>query len=79
MSDAHCYNHIASPDVHVDHANDSYEYSGGWNWYLSGQDLKLSMDVTYIDDLPLISGTPGFDGVQNNSLLLVRTQLQFHF
>lgn len=65
--------------VCVDSSNNSYEYAGGWNWYLSGQDLKLSMDVTYIDDLPLISGSPGFDGVQNNSLLLVRTQLQFHF
>jgi hypothetical protein len=65
--------------VHVEDATDSYEYAGGWNWYLSGQDLKLSMDVSYIDDLPKIASSPGYDGVQNNSLFLVRTQLQFQF
>jgi hypothetical protein len=63
----------------VDGANDSHEYAAGWNWYISGQDLKLSMDVTYIDDLPIISSSPQFDGVQNNGLFLVRTQLQFMF
>jgi len=63
----------------VDGSNDSHEYAAGWNWYLSGQDLKLSMDVTYIDDLPIISSSPQFDGVQNNSLFVVRTQLQFMF
>ncbi len=65
--------------VCVDNTNDSYEYAGGWNWYLAGQDLKLSMDVTYIDDLPMISSSPNFYGVQNNALFLIRTQLQFHF
>jgi len=65
--------------VCVDSSNDSYEYAGGWNWYLAGQDLKLSMDVSYIDDLPLESSTPNFHGVQNNSLFLIRSQLQFQF
>jgi hypothetical protein len=65
--------------VCVDSSNDSHEYAAGWNWYIAGQDLKLSMDVTYIDDLPLISTSPQFDGVQNNSLFLIRTQLQFMF
>ena len=65
--------------VCVDNSNNSYEYAGGWNWYFAGQDLKLSMDVTYIDDLPMFSDSPNFDGVQNNGLLLVRTQFQFMF
>ncbi|MBN2128168.1 MAG: hypothetical protein JW741_01685 [Sedimentisphaerales bacterium] len=66
--------------VCVEDSNDSWEYAGGWNWYLNKtQDLKLSMDVTYIDDLPVVSSSPGFDGVQNNALFLVRTQLQFQF
>lgn len=65
--------------VCVDSTNDSYEYAGGWNWYLQGQDLKLSMDITYIDDLPKVSSSANFDGVQNNSLFLLRTQLQFQF
>ena len=65
--------------VCVDNTNDSYEYAGGWNWYLAGQDLKLSMDVTYIDDLPITSSSPNFYGVQNNALFLIRTQLQFQF
>ncbi len=65
--------------VCVDNSNGSYEFAGGWNWYLDGQNTKLSMDVTYIDDLPLVSGSPNFDGIQNNSLLLVRSQLQFQF
>jgi len=65
--------------VCVDNTNDSYEYAAGWNWYISEQDLKLSMDITYIDDLPMVSSSTNFDGVQNNSLLLIRTQLQFQF
>jgi len=65
--------------VCVDGTNDSYEYAAGWNWYLAGQDLKLSMDVTYIDDLPMRSSSANFDGIENNSLVLVRTQLQFQF
>ena len=65
--------------VCVDNSNDSYEYAGGWNWYLAGQDLKLSMDITYIDDLPLVATSPNFDGMQNNALFLIRTQLQFQF
>jgi len=65
--------------VCVDSTNDMYEYAGGWNYYLAGQDLKLSMDLTYIDDLPISSSSPNFEGVQNNSLFMVRTQLQFQF
>ena len=65
--------------VCVDNCNDSYEYAGGWNWYLYGQDLKLSMDLTYIDDLPMVNSGTNYYGVQNNSLFLVRTQLQFMF
>ena len=65
--------------VCVDGSNDSFEYAGGWNWYLSGQDLKISMDITYIDDLPLVSSSANFDGVQNNGLLLIRSQLQMQF
>jgi len=66
--------------VCVDNSNDSYEYAGGWNWYLNKtQDLKLSMDVTYIDRLPIKSSGANYDGVQNQSLFLVRTQLQFQF
>jgi len=65
--------------VCVDNTNDSYEYAGGWNWYLQGQDLKLSMDITYIDDLPIVSSSTNFNGIQNNSLFLLRTQLQFQF
>jgi len=65
--------------VFVDNATDSYEYAGGWNWYLSGQDLKLSMDITYIDDLPVANTSSNFDGVQNNALFMIRSQLQFQF
>lgn len=63
----------------LDSANNCYEYAGGWNYYLYGQDLKLSMDLTYIDDLPIVSSGPNYDGVQNNALFMVRTQLQFQF
>ena len=65
--------------VHIDNTNDSYEFAGGWNYYIYGQDLKLSMDLTYIDDLPITSSSANFDGVQNNSLMMLRTQLQFQF
>ena len=65
--------------IYVDSANDSREVAAGWNWYFDQHDLMLSMDVTYIDDLPSIASSANFDGIQNNSLLLVRTQLQFQF
>jgi len=64
----------------VENSNDSYEYAAGWNWYpAKSQDVKVTMDVTYIDDLPVVSSAPDLDGVQNNSLLLVRSQVQFQF
>jgi len=65
--------------VHPDGSNDSYEYAGGWNWYLSGNDLKLSMDLSYIDDLPVVNSAANYHGIQNNALFLIRTQLQFQF
>jgi hypothetical protein len=65
--------------VYVDNTNDCHEYSGGWNYYISGQDLKLSMDITYLDDLQVVDSGLNYDGVQNNALFLVRTQLQFMF
>ena len=65
--------------VCVDGTNNSHEYTAGWNWYLAGQDLKVSMDLTYIDDLPIQSSSANFDGIENNSLFMVRTQLQFQF
>ena len=63
----------------IDSTNDCYEYAGGWNYYLYGQDLKLSMDLTYIDDLPITSSGSNYGGVQNNALFMIRTQLQFQF
>ncbi|MBN1766465.1 MAG: hypothetical protein JW860_14510 [Sedimentisphaerales bacterium] len=68
--------------VCIDDGPDAMEYAGGWNWYLSGQDLKLSMDCTYIDDmLPIDESSPNLYGSANSgdSLLMVRTQLQFQF
>lgn len=65
--------------VLVDDATDSWEYTLGWNYYIHGQDLKLSMDVGYIDRLPIESDNTNFLGVQNQSLLSVRSQLQFQF
>ena len=66
--------------VVVDDSQDAYEYAGGWNWYLSkSQDLKLSMDLTYIDHLPMQSTTTNYYGVQGESLWLLRSQLQFMF
>jgi len=64
----------------VDKTNDMYEYAGGVNWYLAGQDLKLSVDATYVDDMPVTMDTgTNFVGAQNESLFMVRTQLQFQF
>jgi hypothetical protein len=65
--------------VCVDNTNDAHEYTGGWNWYLAGNDLKLSMDITYIDDLPINNSSDNFYGVQNNGLFMIRSQLQFQF
>lgn len=65
----------------VDNSNDSYEYAGGWNWYLggNGHDLKLTMDVTYIDDLPTTSSSSNYYGIINQSSLMLRSQLQVAF
>ncbi len=66
--------------VSVDCDEDMYEYSGGWNYYINGQNLKLSMDLTYIDELVNRSSTANYNqGVNGESLFLVRTQLQFQF
>ncbi|MBI9016619.1 MAG: hypothetical protein JEZ07_05075 [Phycisphaerae bacterium] len=63
----------------VDNTNDSTEYAAGWNWYINGQALKLTMDVTYIDDLVSNGTRENYLGIQNESMLMVRTQLQFTF
>ena len=65
--------------VCVDSTNDTMEFAGGWNWYISGQNVRITMDVTYIDDLQVTNGGANFHGIQNNALLLIRTQLQFTF
>ncbi|MCP4711441.1 MAG: hypothetical protein GY869_22705, partial [Planctomycetes bacterium] len=63
----------------VDGTNDALEFAGGWNWYLSGQNVRIAMDVTYIDDLMVTNSGANLHGIQNNALLLIRTQLQFTF
>ena len=63
----------------VDNTNDALEFAGGWNWYISGQNVRIAMDVTYIDDLMVTSSSANLHGVQNNALFLIRTQLQFTF
>ncbi len=66
--------------VDIDNAGEMYEYSGGWNYYINGQDLKLTMDITYIDELVSRSSSANYDmGVLGESLFLVRSQLQFQF
>ena len=65
--------------VCVDNTNDTLEFAGGWNWYISGQNVRIAMDVTYIDDLQATSSTANLHGIQNNALFLIRTQLQFTF
>ena len=65
--------------VCVDNSSDAQEYAAGWNWYLAGQDLKLSMDITYVDDLLINSGGANYLGALNKSLFLTRMQLQFQF
>jgi len=62
-----------------DNKNDCYEGTVGWNWYLSGQDLKLSMDVVLLDDLPIVDPEANFDGIEKQSLTMIRSQLQFKF
>ena len=65
----------------IDSAGSIGEYAGGWNYYISGQDLKLSMDVTYIDDIPngFADLSSNIFGIGDESLLMIRTQLQFQF
>ena len=66
--------------ISVDNGGDMYEYSSGWNYYINGQDLKLSMDVTYIDELANESSTANYNqGELGESLFMVRSQLQFQF
>ncbi len=66
--------------VDIDCNDDMYEYTGGWNYYINGQDLKLSMDVTYIDEVVNDSSTANYNmGELGESLFMVRSQLQFQF
>ena len=62
-----------------DNKNDCYEGTFGWNWYVSGEDLKLSMDVVLLDDLPIVDPEANYDGIEKQALTMIRSQLQFKF
>ena len=64
----------------LDNAGDLYEYTGGFNYYISGQNLKLTMDLTYVDEMPgNVSSGGNYDGVTGEALMMVRSQIQFQF
>ncbi len=65
----------------IDNSGDLYEYTGGFNYYINGQNLKLSMDLTYVDEMPAGSVSSGgnYQGVAGEALMMVRSQLQFQF
>ena len=65
----------------IDNSGDLYEYTGGFNYYINGQNLKLTMDMTYVEELPANSVSSGgnYQGVAGESLMMLRSQVQFQF
>ena len=62
-------------------ANDqdcSWEYAGGLNYYIHGQNVKLQADITKIDEAPISSAYKSIANV-NDDALIFRCQLQVAF
>ena len=65
----------------IDSSGEMYEYTGGFNYYISGQNLKVTMDLTYVEEMPgaSISSGGNYQGEAGEALMMVRSQLQFQF
>lgn len=56
----------------------AWEYTGGLNYYIQGDRVKLQTDVTKITEAPISSPSVGVPNI-NDSPLIVRVQLQVVF
>lgn len=57
---------------------DSWEYAGGFNWYINGDHTnKLTFDVSVLDGIPVSNSSPNF--VVGQDGVLFRTQYQVAF
>lgn len=56
----------------------TWEYSGGLNYYIEGQKVKLQTDVTKVSEVPISSNYSSFANV-NDDALIWRVQLQVAF
>ena len=56
----------------------AWEYTGGLNYYLQGNNVKLQADITKITEAPISSSGVGISNV-NDSPLIFRVQLQVEF
>lgn len=55
-----------------------WEYTGGVNYYIRGHNLKIQADVTSINELPVVSSSNEFLGL-NDDIVMFRLQLQAAF
>ena len=55
-----------------------WEYAGGVNYYLQGQNCKLTVDVTKINELAVQSVMANYIDL-NDDLTMFRVQLQVMF
>lgn len=56
----------------------SWEYSGGMNYYIEGQNVKLQADITKVYEAPISSAYKSLANV-NDDALIFRVQLQLAF
>lgn len=56
----------------------TWEYAGGLNYYIEGNNVKLQADVTKITEVPISSSTSSMANV-NDQPLIFRVQLQVKF
>ncbi len=56
----------------------AWEYAGGLNYYINGDNLKLQTDITYVDEAPISNSRYSLANV-NDDALVFRVQLQLAF
>jgi hypothetical protein len=56
----------------------TWEYAGGLNYYIDGNNVKLQADVTKVNEVPITSNYNGLANV-NDDALIFRVQLQVAF
>ncbi|RMF81560.1 MAG: hypothetical protein D6744_07020 [Planctomycetota bacterium] len=69
---------VGGISVNTEGSEGTWEYGGGLNYYIHGNNVKLQTDVVKVSEVPITSGSHSLANV-NDDALVFRVQLQTSF